>query len=63
MASKNKACKDCRAILHGGSKCPNCGSENITDAPKGKIVVLNPEESEIATNLKITKKGEYAIKA
>ena len=37
--------------------------ETFTDTWKGKIVVLNPEESEIAKKLKLNDKGEYAIKA
>ena len=36
--------------------------EEIADSYKGKIVVLDPEKSEIAQNLKITKKGSFAVK-
>ena len=35
------------------------------DAPqnyKGKVIVLNPEQSEIAKNLKIAEKGTYALR-
>ena len=35
--------------------------ENSTGL-KGNIVVLKPEESEIAQRLKITEKGSYSIK-
>ncbi|MBS3072043.1 hypothetical protein J4408_03565 [Candidatus Pacearchaeota archaeon] len=56
-----KACKQCKTIFTG-SKCPKCGSEEFSDSYKGKIVILNPEQSEIAKNLKFNEKGSYAIK-
>jgi DNA-directed RNA polymerase subunit E" len=56
-----KACKKCKFVFEG-TKCPKCGSEEITDSFKGKIVVLKPEESEIAKNVKIKDKGTFAIK-
>jgi len=56
-----KACKKCKFVFEG-TKCPKCGSEEITDSFKGKIVVLKPEESEIAKNVKIKEKGTFAIK-
>lgn len=30
---------------------------------KGKVIVLNPEQSEIAKNLEIQEKGIYSLKA
>lgn len=60
--AKQKACKKCRAVYTTGSKCPKCGAVEFTDAFKGKIFVLDPETSEIAKKIKITQKGEYAIK-
>jgi RNA polymerase subunit RPABC4/transcription elongation factor Spt4 len=36
--------------------------EDFTDNWKGKVVVFNPDESEIAKSLKISKKGEFAVK-
>lgn len=56
-----KACKACKAIFEG-AKCPKCGSNEFTDSPKGKILILKPEESEIAKNLKLKEKGQFAIK-
>ena len=60
--AKQKACKNCRALFSGASKCPKCGSESISESPKGKILLLNPEESEIGKKLNKKEKGEYAIK-
>ena len=59
--AKQKACKKCRAI-YTGEKCPKCGSTDHSDNFKGKVVVFDPEQSEIAKNSKLKDKGEYAIK-
>ena len=58
---KPKACKICNKIYEG-DKCPNCDSKESTDSFKGRIVVLNPEKSEIAKKLNIKGKGNFAIK-
>lgn len=60
MASE-KACRKCKAIYSGG-KCPKCGYEEGSDSFKGKVVILDAEQSEIAGHLGIKDKGEYAIK-
>ena len=36
--------------------------DDLSDNFKGKIVIMNPEESEIAKNVKIAKKGTFAVK-
>jgi len=56
-----KVCKHCRAIYEG-STCTQCGSQDSAENFKGKMVILNPEKSEIAKNVKISKKGAYAVK-
>lgn len=56
-----RACKSCKAVYEG-QQCPLCGSSENVEAFKGKIVIINPEQSEIANNVKIKKKGNYAIK-
>ncbi len=58
---KQKACKNCN-LIYEGDECPNCGSKETTDMFKGKIIVLNPEKSELSKKLKLHKKGTYAIK-
>lgn len=57
-----KACKSCKAIYETGSRCPVCGAEESVESFKGKVVITDPEQSEIAKNLKIQKKGAYAVK-
>lgn len=59
--AKEKACKICLRIYEG-DECPNCGAKETTDSFRGRIIVINPEKSEIAQKLNIKKKGMYAIK-
>jgi DNA-directed RNA polymerase subunit E" len=62
MATGPKACKHCKALIESGSTCPQCGSTEISEHFKGKVSIINPEQSELAKNLKIHKKGVFAIK-
>ena len=59
---KAKACKLCNKIYESGDKCPRCGAKESTDSFKGRVVVLDHEKSEIARELKIQDKGNFAIK-
>jgi len=59
--AKAKACKICNTIYEG-EKCSRCESKESTEGFKGRIVILNPEKSEIAQKLKLKNKGSFAIK-
>ena len=59
--AKEKACKICNTIFEG-DKCPKCESKESTESFKGRIVVLNPEKSEIAQKINLRSKGNFAIK-
>ena len=59
--SKQKVCKKCKAIYEGEA-CPACGSKEFSETIKGRIIVLNPEKSEIAKNINIKNAGNFAIK-
>ena len=61
MAVKEKACLNCKRI-YIGDRCPNCAQTQFSDSFKGRVIVFNPESSEIATRMKIKEKGEFAIK-
>lgn len=61
MVSKEKACKICR-LVYEGDVCPGCGKKEFSDNFKGKIEIVDPEKSEMAKQLKVNKKGIYAIK-
>lgn len=58
---KSKACKICKRIYEG-DKCPNCESKESIDSFKGRIIIMDPEKSEIAKKLNIKEKGNFAIK-
>lgn len=58
---KQKACKNCK-IIYEGDRCPKCGNKDSTESWKGRVIILNPEQSEIAQKIKIKEKGTYAIK-
>ena len=62
MMAKPKACKICNAIYEGGEKCPKCDSRESIEGFKGRIIIKNPEKSEIAQKLNLKNKGEFAIK-
>ena len=58
---KEKACKNCK-LIYEGDVCPNCGKKDTSDVFKGKVEIVNPEKSDLAKHLKVSKKGIYAIK-
>ena len=58
---KEKACKNCRMIYEGVS-CPSCQHTENVEGFKGKITILDPENSEIAKNLALKGKGVYAVR-
>ena len=58
---KEKACAVCKAIFTEGN-CPICSSSEAGNTIKGKVCIFNTEKSQIASNMKINKPGEYAIK-
>jgi len=56
-----KVCKKCRIFVEG-TTCPSCGGTQLSETWKGRVYVINPENSVIAKKLKIEKPGLYAIK-
>lgn len=59
--SNKKACKICKRIYEEAN-CPSCSSNESVKDYKGIITVFDAEKSEIAKNMKIKDKGDYAIK-
>ena len=49
-------------MIYEGDKCPSCGSQEYSDSFKGRVIILDPEHSEVAQHLKIKSKGSYAIR-
>lgn len=58
---KEKACRNCN-LLTEANTCPNCGGASLSNDWTGYVVVLEPDNSEIAKRLNITKPGKYALK-
>jgi len=56
-----KACKKCKRLVRG-EKCPVHPDAKLSESWKGKIIILNPEKSELAKRLSITEPGEYALR-
>jgi DNA-directed RNA polymerase subunit E" len=56
-----KVCKKCKLFVIGAS-CPLCKGNQFSENWKGRIFIADPNKSEIAKNMSITAKGEYAIK-
>ena len=59
--AKEKACKNCKRIYEG-DVCPVCDHKDTSDTFKGKVEIVKAEKSELAKELKIDKKGVYAVK-
>lgn len=55
-----KACRMCRLISEKSQKCPLCGSEDLTADYGGLIIMMDPENSDIAKRLNIKTPGKYA---
>jgi DNA-directed RNA polymerase subunit E" len=56
-----KVCRKCKIFVED-EVCPICKEANFTETWKGKVIIVNPEQSEIAKKLKITREGAFAIK-
>ena len=56
-----KVCKNCKMFVTG-DVCPACKRNQFTTTWRGRIVILDPEKSEIAKKIGATLPGEYAIK-
>lgn len=59
--AKQRVCKNCK-LIYEGDKCPNCGSQEYSEEIKGRVAILDPENSTIAKNLDKENKGVFAIK-
>jgi len=59
-----KACRRCKSLVpREATRCPVCGSTDLTEDWEGVIVVIDLEKSQLAKKLGITRPGRYALKA
>ena len=54
------ACKNCH-ILTNENICPNCAVPT-SKRWRGYVIIRDPEKSQIAEKMNITKPGKYALK-
>ncbi|MBE44411.1 MAG: transcription elongation factor Spt4 [Thaumarchaeota archaeon] len=59
--ARELACRKCRAITIG-KVCSICKSSDLTRDWSGIILIVQPENSQVAKTLEITQKGKYALK-
>ncbi len=58
-----KACRRCKSLVpREATRCPVCGSTDLTEDWEGAIIVIDPEKSILAKKLEITRPGRYALK-
>lgn len=59
----SKACRICHLITEKtASICPNCKTQDLSSEYTGEVFILNPEDSDVAKQMKIAKKGHYALR-
>ena len=57
-----KACRKCK-IITNERECPECGdSTNLSTDYTGIVIILDPENSEIAKAMGVKKEGKYALR-
>ncbi len=49
-------------MITTGSLCPKCKTATLSDDFSGLVIIVNPEESEIAKIMEIEEKGRYALR-
>ncbi len=57
-----KVCKTCKLFVEG-NECPICHGNQFTTNWQGRLFILDPNKSMIASKVECKSKGEYAIKA
>ena len=64
MARKRLVCRDCHTVIEDADAetCPNCTSSSLTEDWSGYVIIVHPEESEIAREMEVTTPGKYALK-
>ncbi len=60
MVKRTYVCRNCKRFTTE-KICPYCKSTNLSTSWKGLVVVLSPEDSELAKFLGIEEKGKYAL--
>jgi DNA-directed RNA polymerase subunit E" len=56
-----RACRTCKIITEENA-CPICRSTDLSDDFSGLLIVLDPENSELAEKIDIKEEGRYALR-
>jgi DNA-directed RNA polymerase subunit E" len=56
-----RACRTCKIIIEENA-CPICRSTDLSDDFSGLLIVLDPENSELAEKIDIKEEGRYALR-
>ncbi len=57
-----KACKNCRYVVSGVDKCPNCEGTEFTERWTSYVVVFDVAKSELAKKIGAKLPGKYAVR-
>ncbi|MDI6826603.1 MAG: transcription elongation factor subunit Spt4 [Candidatus Aenigmarchaeota archaeon] len=60
MVKKQYVCRNCRRFTTE-KECPICKSTDLSASWKGLVIIIDPNESEIAKSLGIGTPGKYAL--
>jgi len=55
------ACRKCKTLTTEKA-CPNDGSTELSNEWSGLVIIINPDKSQVAKTLNITKPGRYALR-
>jgi DNA-directed RNA polymerase subunit E" len=56
-----RACRTCKIITEE-NMCPICRSTDLSDDFSGLLIILEPENSQLAKKIEIEKEGQYALR-
>ena len=63
MASNRLVCRECHRVVDPDAEtCPSCGSSSLSEDWAGYVIIVHPEQSEIAAKMEVTEAGQYALK-
>ena len=56
-----RACRTCKIITEENA-CPICKSTDLSDDFSGLLIVLDPENSQLAEKIDLKEEGKYALR-
>jgi DNA-directed RNA polymerase subunit E" len=56
-----RACRNCNRITEE-DECPVCKNNDLSESWNGTVVIMKPEESDIAQRIEAKTPGKYAVR-